>query len=226
MRRWPFVALFAIPVLDVVLLVYVATLIGGVATVALVVLTALIGLLLVRAESRYTLGNLQRKLAAGELPTTELMDGGLLLVAGAFLLTPGLVTDLVGLLLVLPPTRFPIRVAITRWVVAPYLEERSGGMFSGNVYTFGFPGESGMGDVGPGGPGGAAEGGPGGPGGGPGGPGPSGAGGGGPFGGAGGGGAAGGGGGRDDDEVNLGSEAYHVDVEDAEEGDDERGGGG
>ena len=211
MRRWPFVAIFAIPLLDAVFLVYVASVIGGVETVALVVLTALIGLLLVRAEGRYTLGNLQRKLATGELPTAELMDGGLLLVAGAFLLTPGLVTDVIGLLLVLPPTRFPIRVALSRWVIAPYLEERSGGMMSGNVYTFGFPGESGMGDVGPGWPGGAAGGGPGGPGGGSGGP----------FGGA-----TSGSAGDADDEVNLGSDAYHVDVEDAEdrdEGDGEEG---
>ena len=216
MRRWPFVAIFAIPLLDAVFLVYVASVIGGVETVALVVLTALIGLLLVRAEGRYTLGNLQRKLATGELPTAELMDGGLLLVAGAFLLTPGLVTDVIGLLLVLPPTRFPIRVALTRWVIVPMLEERSSGMMSGNVYTFGFPGESGMGDVGDGWPDGAA-GGRKGPGGGPGGSG-------GPFGGAAGG--ATGPGGDADDEVNLGSDAYHVDIEDAEEGDEDGVGGG
>lgn len=199
MRRWPFVALFAIPLLDVVLLVYVASVIGGVATVALVVLTALIGLLLVRAEGRYTLGRIQRKLAAGEAPTDELLDGGFLIAAGAFLLTPGLVTDVVGLLFVLPPTRYPIRAALKRWVVVPMLEERSGGLLSGNVYTFSFPGESGVGDVGGGG---SASSGPGGW--------------------FGGGGAAGpGSGGVRDDEIDLDSDAYHVDVEDAEEGDDD-----
>ena len=193
MRRWPFVALFAIPVLDIVLLVYVATVIGGVATVALVVLTALIGMLLVRAEGRYTLGRIQRKFAAGEVPTGELLDGGLLIAAGAFLLTPGLVTDLLGLLLVLPPTRYPIRVALTRWVIVPLAEDRTGGFVSGNVYTFGFPGESGVGDVG--GPGPWAGGGPGG------------------------GGSSGGrsGGGRAD-EYDLGPDAYHVDVEDEDSG--------
>jgi UPF0716 protein FxsA len=203
MRRWPFVLLFAIPLLDVVLLVYVASVIGGVATVALVVLTALIGLLLVRAEGRYTLGRLQRKLAAGEAPTAEVMDGALLLVAGAFLLTPGLVTDVVGLLLVLPPTRYPIRVALSRWVLVPALERRSGGFVSGNVYTFGFPGESGMGDVGPGRPGGVGEG-PGGPAGGP-------------------SGASGRPGGPAEspgreraDDVDLGADAYDIDVEDAD----------
>ena len=214
MRRWPFVALFAVPLLDVVLLVYVATVIGGVATVALVVLTALIGLLLVRAEGRYTLGRLQRRIAAGEAPTDEVLDGALLLVAGAFLLTPGLVTDLLGLLFVLPPTRYVVREALLRWVIVPAIEERSGGLLSGDVYTFEFPGGSGVGNVGGFGPGGG--GGPGGfPGGG------SGATGGGPESAGGGPGSAGGPSGDDraDDEVDLGPDSYHVDVEDVDDDD-------
>lgn len=200
MRRWPFVLLFAIPLVDVVLLVYVASVIGGVETVLLVVLTALIGMLLVRAEGRHTLGRLQRKLAAGAAPTGEVLDGALLLVAGAFLLTPGLVTDLIGLLLVLPPTRYPIRVGLTRWVVVPMLEKGSGGFVSGNVYTFEFPGGSGVGNIG-------GTGGPGwgGPGDGPGAPGGSGS-----------------GGGADDDVHDLGTDAYHVDVEAPDDGDDDR----
>lgn len=195
MRRWPFVALFAIPVLDIVLLVYVATVIGGVATVAIVVLTALIGMMLVQAEGRYTIGKIQRKFAAGEVPTNQLLDGGLLVAAGAFLLTPGLVTDLVGLLLVLPPTRLPIRMAVKRWVLVPIVEERTGGFVSGDVYTFQFPGGSGVGDVGGAGPW---------PGGGPGS--------GGSGGGSGGGRGAGDGGAGD--AYDLGPDAYHVDVED------------
>ena len=216
MRRWPFVALFAVPLLDVVLLVYVATVIGGVATVALVVLTALIGLLLVRAEGRYTLGRLQRRLSAGEAPTDEVLDGALLLVAGAFLLTPGLVTDLLGLLFVLPPTRYVVREALLRWVIVPAIEERSGGLLSGDVYTFEFPGGSGVGNVGAGGfgPGGGGGSG-GGPGGFPGGSGPTG-GGPGPTGGSAGGPA---GDDRADEEVDLGPDSYHVDVEDADDDD-------
>ena len=85
--------LLLIPLLDVMLLVILATQLGAVATVALVVLTALVGLLLVRAEGRHTLRKLESKVGAGEIPTDELLDGGLLLVAGALLLTPGLVTD-------------------------------------------------------------------------------------------------------------------------------------
>ena len=135
--------LLLIPLLDMVVLVVVAREIGVVAAVALVVLTALIGMLLVRAEGRHTLRRIQRKVLQGEPPTDELLDGGLLIAAGAFLLTPGLVTNAVGFLLVLPPTRYVIREATKRWVVVPIADARSGGFVTGEVYTTGFPGDRG-----------------------------------------------------------------------------------
>ncbi|MES3517128.1 MAG: membrane protein FxsA [Natronomonas sp.] len=160
------VVLLLIPLLDVMLLVVLATQIGPVVTVALVVLTALIGMLLVRAEGRHTLKKLQARLQRGEVPTKELLDGALLLVAGALMLTPGLVTDLVGLLLVLPPTRYPIRSAVKKFVVTPYVESKTGGFATGNIYVGGFPGDDEEGDF-PGGfpgdggfPGGGAPGNP------------------------------------------------------------------
>ena len=94
--RWVFALLLLIPLADALFLVVVADSIGAPATVALVVLTGLVGMLLVRAEGRHTIRSLQEKLATGEVPTKELMDGGLLIAAGAFLLTPGLVTDTIG----------------------------------------------------------------------------------------------------------------------------------
>jgi len=137
---WWLLALLLIPLLDALFLIYVALeLLGAVETVLLVVLTALVGMLLVRAEGRRTMAKIQRSLAKGEPPTDALLDGGLLIAAGAFLLTPGLVTDAVGLLLALPPTRALIRMALKRWVVTPYVDEKTGGFATGNVYTFGFP---------------------------------------------------------------------------------------
>lgn len=133
--------LLLIPLLDVMVLVLLATtLLSPLLVVALVVLTALVGLLLVRAEGRRTLARLQRKVARGEVPTDELLDGAMLLVAGAFFLTPGIVTDLVGLVLVLPPTRYPFRVAVKKYVVTPYVDARTEGFATGEVYTGGFPG--------------------------------------------------------------------------------------
>ena len=141
--RYLLAALLGVPLLDATLLVFVAGAIGGVTTVLLVVLTGLVGTLLVRAEGRNTLRRLQGSLADGKPPTDELLDGAFLIAAGAFLLTPGLVTDVLGFLFVLPPTRYPLRELLSRYVVTPYLEEKTGGFATGNVYVGGFPGGGG-----------------------------------------------------------------------------------
>ncbi|WP_435068878.1 FxsA family protein [Haloplanus sp. C73] len=139
--RWVFALLLLIPLADALFLVVVADAVGAPMTVALVVLTGLVGMLLVRAEGRHTIQSLQRRLATGEVPTKELMDGALLIAAGAFLLTPGLVTDAIGFLLGVPLTRAPIRAVLSRFVVRPYLDSKSDGFVSGNVYVGGFPNE-------------------------------------------------------------------------------------
>ena len=139
--RWIIASLLLIPLLDALFLVVVSDFIGWEATVALVVLTALVGMLIVRAEGRHTLRSLQRKVQTGELPTNQVMDGGLLIAAGAFLLTPGLVTDTIGFLLAVPVTRYPIRELLKRFVVTPYLDRRMDGFVTGGVWTAGFPQE-------------------------------------------------------------------------------------
>ncbi|MDZ7731381.1 MAG: FxsA family protein [Natrialbaceae archaeon] len=141
MLRW-IALLLLIPFLDAVLLAVVVSqtpLIGWVGMILLVVLTGLVGLLLVRAEGRRTLRKIQRSLQQGDPPTDQLLDAGLLIAAGAFLLTPGLVTDLIGFLIVIPVTRYPIRVLLKRYVLVPYVDDRTGGFASGRIYTVGFP---------------------------------------------------------------------------------------
>lgn len=139
--RYVIAGLLAVPLLDALLLVFVAGAIGGVATVALVVLTGLVGMLLVRAEGRHTLGKLRERAVRGESPTDQLLDGAFLIAAGAFLLTPGLVTDTLGLLFVIPLTRYPLREALRQYVVVPYLDRKTDGFATGNVYVGGFPGD-------------------------------------------------------------------------------------
>lgn len=131
--------LLLIPLLDALLLVVLVPFLGWQVVVLLVVLTALIGLLLARLEGRHTMAKIQRKLVRGEPPTDELIDGGLLIAAGAFLLTPGLVTDAIGLLLIVPLTRYPIRWGLKRWLIVPYIDSQTGGFATGNVYIGGFP---------------------------------------------------------------------------------------
>ncbi|WP_224449060.1 FxsA family protein [Haloprofundus salilacus] len=137
--RWIIALLLLIPLSDALLLVPVASELGLLPTVALVVLTGLVGMMLVRAEGRTTLARIQQRLAIGELPANQLLDGGLLIAAGAFLLTPGLITDALGFLLAIPVTRYPIRTVIKRYVVKPYLDKQADGFVSGGVWTGGFP---------------------------------------------------------------------------------------
>jgi UPF0716 protein FxsA len=137
--RWLIGLLLLIPLADVLFLVVVADFLGWEATVALVVITGLVGMLLVRAEGRHAVRRIQEKLAVGDLPTDEIIDGGLLIAAGTFLLTPGVVTDALGFLLAVPVTRYPVRVVLKRYVIRPYLDERTDGFVTGRVWTAGFP---------------------------------------------------------------------------------------
>lgn len=139
MVNWLLVALLTIPLVDAALLVVIGTRIGWVATVMLVVLTALVGSILVRAEGRRTIRKIAQTTGQGELPTDGLIDGGMLIAAGAFLLTPGVLTDLIGFLFVVPLTRAPIRNLVKRRVIIPMAERKTGGFVSGNVYTVGYP---------------------------------------------------------------------------------------
>ena len=145
--RYVIPALLLIPLSDALLLVVVADYLGWQATVALVVLTGLIGMLLVRAEGRHTLRRIQRKAARAEVPGDELVDGALLVAAGAFLLTPGVVTDAIGFLFAIPLTRYPIRAALKRFVVVPTLDRKTEGFVTGRVWTSGFPQEEDVYDV-------------------------------------------------------------------------------
>lgn len=133
------VLLLLIALFDVMVLVVLARGLGGVETVAIVVLTALVGLMLARFAGRQNLRRIERSLQAGELPTDHVLDSAMILVAGALLLTPGLVTDAAGLLFLFGPTRTPIRSLVKHRLIVPYLDARTGGFVTGEVYLGGFP---------------------------------------------------------------------------------------
>jgi UPF0716 protein FxsA len=98
--------LFAIvPVLELLVLIKIGSRIGALNTVGLVVLTALLGVMLVRLEGLRTLRQIQLTLSQGQIPAEELLDGVLICVGGILLLTPGVLTDLFALVLLIPYTR-------------------------------------------------------------------------------------------------------------------------
>lgn len=102
----PLLLLFiAVPVAEMWLLIEVGSVIGALPTIGLVLLTAVIGLALLRREGLSTLVRGRSKLDRGELPAQEMVEGLMLAMSGALLLTPGFFTDLIGFLGLLPFSR-------------------------------------------------------------------------------------------------------------------------
>ncbi len=103
-----------IPLIELALLVVIDRHIGLPATLALVVMTAMIGAWLAKSQGLRVLTRLQSELQAGRMPTEPLLDGLMIFIAGAVLLTPGLLTDLFGFFLLAPAGRGWVRQVVVR----------------------------------------------------------------------------------------------------------------
>lgn len=116
---WLFIALIVVPLIEIALFIEVGGLIGLWPTIAIVILTALIGAALLRRQGLAVLTDLERRVRAAEDPRGPILHGLLILVSGIVLLTPGFFTDTIGFLLLVPPVRdWLIRTIGRRIVVA------------------------------------------------------------------------------------------------------------
>lgn len=113
---WLLLFFFTVPLVEIYVLLEVGGLIGVLPTIVAVVLTAVIGAGLIRAQGLATLARVQQELERGELPAVGIIEAALLMVAGALLLTPGFVTDTIGFLLLIPPLR--------RWAIESFIARR------------------------------------------------------------------------------------------------------
>jgi len=104
------------PALELGLLIQVDRLIGFGPTIGLIIVTGIVGSVLARREGASTWHRLNERLHVGDVPGTELADGVIILVSGALLITPGVLTDVVGFLGLIPFTRRPIRRVLVRWL--------------------------------------------------------------------------------------------------------------
>jgi UPF0716 protein FxsA len=100
-----FVAFLLIPIVEIYLLIKVGSIIGAFPTVFLVVFTAVLGAALLRRQGLATLRQAQETMGRGELPAVAVLEGVVLLISGALLLTPGFFTDTLGFLGLIPPLR-------------------------------------------------------------------------------------------------------------------------
>ena len=94
-----------LPLLELFLLLQIGDVIGGWNTIALVLVTGIVGVTLAKAEGLRMLTEIREQLAQGQLPEESLLSGLLLVIGGAFLLTPGVLTDVFGLLMLVAPVR-------------------------------------------------------------------------------------------------------------------------
>jgi UPF0716 protein FxsA len=99
----------ALPILELLVIVQVARGIGVLPTVALLFLTGVAGAILLRSQGREAWRRFNLALSAGRIPARETADGAMIIFGGALLLTPGFLTDVVGLALLVPPTRALVR---------------------------------------------------------------------------------------------------------------------
>lgn len=105
LRGWFFLLFLSIPLIEIYLLIEIGGIIGAPATVFLVVFTAVLGALLLRHQGFYTLQNVQKQMARGEMPAMAMLEGVCLVIGGVLLLTPGFITDSMGFLLLIAPSR-------------------------------------------------------------------------------------------------------------------------
>ena len=100
-----FLLFLSIPILEIYLLLEVGDRIGLFPTIGLVVFTAVVGVWLLRVQGFATLARAQASLSRGEVPASTMIEGVMLFIAGALLLTPGFFTDAVGFIFLIPMTR-------------------------------------------------------------------------------------------------------------------------
>ena len=124
-----FLLFTCIPLVELYLLLQIGSVVGAVNTILLVLITGVLGAYLAQQEGIRTLERIRALMARGEMPGEPLIDALLILVAGFVLITPGILTDLVGFLMLIPATRAPIR----RWIKGQL--ERKFAASNAAVYT-------------------------------------------------------------------------------------------
>jgi UPF0716 protein FxsA len=116
-----------VPIAELYVLIQIGSAIGILPTIALLIADSVLGAALMRSQGRAAWMRFNRALAEGRVPGREVMDGALVIFGGALLLTPGFLSDFLGLLLLLPPTRAVIRTVLVRRFADRVVESAASG---------------------------------------------------------------------------------------------------
>ncbi|UPQ87794.1 FxsA family protein [Vibrio sinaloensis] len=117
-----------VPIIEIGLFIQVGGYLGIWPTIALVLITAFVGASLVRSQGLQTLMSVQTRLQQGELPAQQILEGVMLAVAGVLLLTPGFMTDALGMLVLLPAPR----AVMAKYLMSKMVVKSVGGGFHGS----------------------------------------------------------------------------------------------
>ena len=123
-------AILSLPLIEIAVLILVGSNIGVFPTIGLIILTGFLGMLLLRVQGLAALSRIRGEMDRGQAPDKSMADAAMIALAGLFLIIPGFVSDLIGILLFLPPVRALIRKAIGRRVTVV----RSGHSRQAGVY--------------------------------------------------------------------------------------------
>ena len=115
-----YILLISVPLLELYLLIHLGSKVGGISTLLVVIMTALLGTHVLRRQGRSAIQQAQARWQQGQLPTQAIIDSAVMLLAGILLIIPGLITDGIGALLLLPRVRFYLMDYITRRMLASY----------------------------------------------------------------------------------------------------------
>ncbi|MBV9214180.1 MAG: FxsA family protein [Actinobacteria bacterium] len=105
-----------VPIAEIYVILKVGEAIGVAWTIVLLMADAVLGSLLMRSQGRAVWRRFNDAVRAGRVPHSEVIDGVLVIFGGAFLIAPGFLTDVVGALLLLPPSRALVRRGMRRWI--------------------------------------------------------------------------------------------------------------
>jgi UPF0716 protein FxsA len=122
-----FLLFIVVPLAELYVIIQVGEWLGVLPTIALLLLDSILGTMLMRAQGRSVWRRFNEALRAGRAPARETLDGALVLLGGAFLLTPGFLSDFLGVALLAPPTRALIRRTVARRLLGRMTLSMSGG---------------------------------------------------------------------------------------------------
>jgi UPF0716 protein FxsA len=118
-----------VPIVELYVIIQVGGAIGVLPTIALLIADSVLGSVLMRHQGRTAWRRFNAALSEGRIPHREVLDGALVIFGGALLLTPGFVTDILGIILLLPPTRVVVRQIVARRVLPRLVVSRFGAGF-------------------------------------------------------------------------------------------------